>query len=173
MAQTNIVRIGKVSSTDPTTATVKVVFSDLDNMVSDDLPVVYPQANKNKAYAMPDVGENVLCIFIEQGVGDGFCIGCFYTDTETPPTTDQEKVNYTFEDGTVLEYDRKEHKLKADIKGNAEITAENVSLKCTNGSINGENLEISGGNITLSGDITLSGSITLSGPVSCPGYCKC
>jgi len=144
--ETNIVRIGKVSSVDAQNATVKVFFTDLDDMVSTDLPVLFPQCIQNKAYAMPDVGENVLCLFLGHGVGDGFCIGCFYTQSEIPPVAELDKVHYAFSDGTYFEYDRKEHKLKGEIKGDVE-------LKCTTLKIEVEKDVIiqSGTSITLKG----------------------
>ena len=194
MKETNILRIGKVSSTNPKTATVKVVFSDMDNMVSHDLPLLFPQGLKNKVYAMPDVGENVVCLFIEQGVGDGYCIGCFYTDTEIPPVTDQNKVHYAFEDGTWIEYDRCENKLKVNAIGDIEITvaknikieaAKEVSVQCENlggsfktGNISGDNITVSAKSLTatcstgdIQGDnINLSGvTISISGDVSITG----
>ncbi|WP_190283455.1 phage baseplate assembly protein V [Cellulosilyticum sp. ST5] len=165
MKQTNILRIGKVSSTNPKAATVKVVFSDMDNMVSHDLPLLFPQGLKNKAYAMPDVGENVVCLFIEQGVGDGFCIGSFYTLSDTPPVTNQDKVHYSFEDGSHVEYDRSKCKLTVHAVGDVQIEGRNITLSGGTIQINGD--------ITLNGSTTLSGNVSLSGSVSCPGYCKC
>nr|WP_302600028.1 phage baseplate assembly protein V [uncultured Cellulosilyticum sp.] len=200
MKQTNIVRIGKVSSVKAERGTVQVVFADMDNMVSTDLPVLFPQGLKNKAYAMPDVGENVVCIFMEQGVGDGFCLGCFYTPAQPPPIQGAEVVHYAFSDGTYIAYDRKTHKLTADIKeGEVDITAKKVNVDCDilsgackQSTIEGEAFGIGSkmlniscesgeilGNLTLSGDIEitgkiiLSGDIVLSGNITCPGYCKC
>lgn len=180
MEETKIARIGKVSSTDLENARVKVVFSDIDNMVTTDLPVLFPQGLKNKFYAMPDIGENVLCIFIEQGIGDGFCLGAFYTDSVAPPIADQDKVHYAFEDGTYIEYDRKEHRLKADIKGDADIKvknvkveAENVNTKCNTLIARSKEASITAIDVTLAcsaltvnatGNISLKGNkVTLQG----------
>ena len=127
--ETKIIRIGKVSSVDIEKATVKVVFYDMDDMVTTDLPILFPHTLKNKAYTMPDIGENVLCVFIEQGWGDGFCIGCFYTEEVLPPIMDQDKSHFLFSDGTYLEYDRKTHQLIAEIKGDALIKAENIEVE--------------------------------------------
>lgn len=127
--ETKMVRIGKVSSVNIEKARVQVVFEDIDNMVSVDLPLLFPQGLKNKFYAVPDIGENVVCLFIEQGLSDGYCLGSFYTDLVLPPISSQDKVHFTFEDGTFIEYDRKEHKLVADIKGDAELKVKNVSVE--------------------------------------------
>lgn len=180
MKETKMVRIGIVSSTNPENATVTVTFPDIDNMVTTDLPVVFPQGLKNKAYAMPDVGENVLCVFIEQGRGDGFCIGCFYTPDCPPPISDQDKVHYAFEDGTFMEYDRKEHKFTAEINGDADIKVKNVKLEakdieaiCENltasskqATISTEQANITAQSVSLSCeqlDINASGDVTIKG----------
>ena len=187
MKDTKLLRIGIVSSTNPEKATVTVAFPDIDNMVTTDLPVIFPQGLKNKAYAMPDVGENVLCVFIGQGRGDGFCIGCFYTPDCPPPISEKDKVHYTFEDGTFIEYDRKEHKLIADVNGDADIKVKNVKLDAKDIEATCENLKASSKqatvtteqadiiskivtlsceqlNISASGDITIKGKkITLQG----------
>lgn len=188
MKETNIVRVGTVSSVNPNAATVKVIFSDIDDLVSDDLPVIFPQSLKNKAYALPDVGDNVVCIFIEQGIGDGFCIGSFYTPTSKPPVSDPDKIHYMFGDGAYVEYDRKSHKLIVDAKsGSVDVKAksiiaecEELSGACKTCSISGESVgvvcktgNISGDDLVISGNITLRGSITLNGSVNCPGYCTC
>lgn len=55
----NIIRMGRVSVTDPDTMTVKVVFEDKDNLVSDSLPVLARGSSKNRDYWLPDVGEQV------------------------------------------------------------------------------------------------------------------
>ena len=167
--ETNIVRIGKVSVSDPAKATVNVVFSDMDNMVSTNLPIIFPQGLKNKAYAIPDIGENVLCIFLEQGLGDGFCVGCFYTESEVPPVTEQDKVHYAFEDGTFMEYDRKEHKLTAKINGNADIKAKDILIEADNIEGKAKNVDLSCTTLTINstGDISLKGSkIILQGTLN-------
>lgn len=200
MKETTIVRIGKVSSVNAQKGTVQVVFADMDNMVSTDLPVLFPQGLKNKAYAMPDVGENVVCLFMAQGVGDGFCLGCFYTPSAPPPIQETEVVYYAFADGSSIAYDRKAHKLTADIKdGEVDVTANKVNVNCEllsgsckQSTIEGEAFGIGSktlniacesgdisGNLTLNGEITLvgkivlSGDIVLTGNITCPGYCKC
>lgn len=150
MKETKIVRIGTVSSTNPETATVKVVFSDIDNMVTTDLPVIVPQGIKNKYYAMPDVGENVLCIFIGQGVGDGFCLGCFYTPSVIPPVSNQNKVHYAFEDGTFIEYDREEHKLTADVNGDADVKVKKIKIEATDIEATCDNLKGQSKNVEVS-----------------------
>ncbi|WP_425057612.1 hypothetical protein SCACP_21290 [Sporomusa carbonis] len=84
----NIVRVGKVSSVDSATASVRVAFEDRQGMVSYDLPVIVPWSMKNKFHYLPDVGEQVLCLFLPNGNAQGFCLGSFYSDTDMPPAAD-------------------------------------------------------------------------------------
>lgn len=147
--ETKMVRIGKVSSVNIEKARVQVVFEDIDNMVSVDLPLLFPQGLKNKFYAVPDIGENVLCLFIEQGLSDGFCLGSFYTDLVLPPVSNQDKVHFAFEDGTSIEYDRKEHKLVADIKGDAQIQADKIQAECNECTINATTINMNCTNLNI------------------------
>ena len=112
-----------VSSTNPEKATVKVKIPDLDNLISHDLQVVFQKTLKDKEYWLPDVDEEVLCLFLGNGLECGFVLGSLYNAEDKPPVVSQDKRHITFEDGTALEYDRKEHKLKADVKGEVELTA--------------------------------------------------
>ena len=147
--ETKMVRIGKVSSVNIEKARVQVVFEDIDNMVSVDLPLLFPQGLKNKFYAVPDIGENVLCLFMEQGLSDGFCLGSFYTDLVLPPVSNQDKVHFAFEDGTSIEYDRKEHKLVADIKGDAQIQADKIQAECNECTINATTINMNCTNLNI------------------------
>lgn len=61
-----IVRVGRVSTTNVNKNTVTVIFEDRDDSVSGDLQLV----GNNP---MPRVGEQVLCLYIPSA--DGFCLG--------------------------------------------------------------------------------------------------
>lgn len=68
------VRIGVVSSVSPEHYAVRVLCEAEDNMVSDWLPIVVPQSLKNKERILPNVGESVVCVFLDDDV-EGFCLG--------------------------------------------------------------------------------------------------
>jgi phage baseplate assembly protein V len=141
----NLVRVGRVSSINSANATVRVVFEDRENMVSYDLPVIVRQSMSNKEYWMPDVGEQVLCLFLPNGNAQGFCLGSFYSDEDQPPVDDPNKWHVRFEDGTSIEYDRDSHTLTADVKGAVNIIAtEGVTIT---------------GNLQVNGSINATGSI--------------
>ncbi|CVK18456.1 phage baseplate assembly protein V [Sporomusa sphaeroides] len=117
----NLVRVGRVSSRGK--ATVKVVFGDRQNMVSYDLSVLVQQSQENKDWWMPDIGEQVVCLFLPSGNAQGFVLGSFYSDVDEPPVDDMEKRHISFKDGTVLEYDIGTHTLMISAQGPVNIVA--------------------------------------------------
>lgn len=119
----NLIRVGRVSSVDPVTCTVRVAFDDKDDLVSYDLPVIVPQTLKNKDYLIPDVGEQVVCLFLANGLAQGFCLGAIYSEEDTPPVSSPDKRHVSFSDGTSIEYDRSTHTLTIQAVGPINITA--------------------------------------------------
>lgn len=119
----NLARVGRVSSTNPANATVRVVFEDRENMVSYDLPVIVRQSMRSKDYWLPDVGEQVLCLFLPSGNAQGFCLGSFYSEADAPPVNNRNKRHVRFDDGTSIEYDRSTHTLTIHAVGSVNITA--------------------------------------------------
>lgn len=146
----NVARVGRVSSINPGDGTVRVVFEDRQDMVSYDLPVIVRQSLKNKDYFMPDVGEQVLCLFLPSGNAQGFILGAFYSDEDLPPVTDQGKRHVRFEDGTSIEYDRTTHTLSINAQGTINIKASGAITITGNIAING-NITLTGGDVTADG----------------------
>lgn len=152
-----IIKAGIVSSVNPDSCSVRVTFEDTDNAVSYDLPVLQQKTHKDKFYSLPDVGESVLCLFLQNGPQVGFVLGSFYNAQDVVPDGINEDVYCKeFEDGTRLEYDRKEHKLKADVKGTVEIEAEDdITIKSA------KSLHIDTGSAL---NIKTSASVTVDSP---------
>lgn len=119
----NIVRVGEVVSINPAEATAKVRFADADKIVSYDMAVCVSRSLHDMSYDMPDVGQQVLCLFLPNGLEEGFIIRTFYSEADTPPISDPDKHYRKFKDGTVLYYDRAAHVLRADVKGSVNISA--------------------------------------------------
>lgn len=118
----NMIKVGIIESFNEENATARVVFQDI-NIKSYDLPIIVKQSQNNKDYWIPDIGESVLCLFLPTGIESGFILGSYYNKKDRPPVTDQNKRTVKFSDGTILEYDRKTHKLTADVKGDIDIKA--------------------------------------------------
>ncbi|MBI9092725.1 MAG: phage baseplate assembly protein V [Desulfobacterium sp.] len=126
----HFVRVGVVVSTKPETGTVRVQFMDADGMVSHDLPALVPKTMEDKHYHMPDVGEQVLAIFLPLGLEQGFVLGSFYSNSDQVPVQDQNLHHVRFKDGTTVDYDRARHLLKINCVGRVVVNSA-VSVKVT------------------------------------------
>ncbi len=123
----NILKIGKVVARYPEKNTVRVEFERADKSdktVSYELPILQPKTLKDKFYFMPEEGEYVLCLFLPYALDVGFVIGSYYNKVIPTPVSDNNKINATFEDGTVIEYDKKAHKLMIKSVGDIEIVSD-------------------------------------------------
>lgn len=131
-----IVRVGMVTARDPGTMRLQVQCPDTVSgaLVTEWLQTLTPRAKEDAQYDLPDVGDQVLCLFLPNGLEQGFVLGCMFAPatTGTPPVSSGDKWHRKFKDGTTVEYDRAEGKLAADIKGGGilEVTAQGpVSVK--------------------------------------------
>jgi phage baseplate assembly protein V len=150
----NLIRYGKISSVNPSLAMARVAFADKPDgsgnpMISQLLPIIVPGSLKNKHYHIPDVNEDVLCLFLPNGLQRGFILGSFYNVNNPPPVTSGDKEHVTFSDGTVVEYDRAAHALTVNVQGTVNVTA-----------TGGVNVT---GNVNVTGTITASGNVTGGG----------
>ncbi len=127
-----MIRVGKVVAVDDKTAKVRVQIEDADAVVSYWLPVVQQKTQNDKHYWLPDIGELVVCAFYEDDWDTGFVLGAVYNDKDKPPTQTRDKFVIEFKDGTRIEYDRAEHKLHINVKGDILIEADgNMTLKAS------------------------------------------
>lgn len=112
-----MVRIGIVSAVNGEACSARVTFADDDNMVSRDLPIVVIGSSQTKAYWLPEVGTQVLCIFLPNVSGNGFdagfIVGAFYSSIDVPVESDTSVRSITFADGSFIRYEG----------GNIEINA--------------------------------------------------
>ena len=70
-----LIRVGTVSSVNAAAGTVRVAFAAQDDMVTYELPVITRGSNNNKDYWLPDVDEQVFCLFLPTTSGRGLCDG--------------------------------------------------------------------------------------------------
>lgn len=125
-----LARVGFVTARQPERHRVRVELRDTvtSPLVSGWLPVLTPRASADMAFDLPDVGDQVLCLFLGNGLEDGFVLGSMY-GAQTPPVASGDKFHRTFSDGTTIEYDRKAHKLTASVKGDVDVSAtKSISL---------------------------------------------
>lgn len=127
-AMAEMFRVGIVNSIDPQKGTARVRFPDDDDVISYDLQVLHRNTYRNKDYNMPDVGEDVLCLFLANGLADGFILGSIYAGEVTPPEATENKRTVVFSDDTKVSYDRDVHNLSVEIAG-TKITANRKMVK--------------------------------------------
>ncbi len=171
----SLVRVGKVVALLPEKGAVRVEFADLTAndrpLVSAELQVIYSKTHADKEYFLPDLGEQVVCLFLPGGLQTGFVLGSVYSRADSVPVADPDKRHWTFKDGTEIEYDRKTHVLKADVRGDVVVRADK-SVEATAGTdITAE----AGGNITATAgvgvQITAGAPVTVTAPavsIGCP-----
>lgn len=142
-------RVGLVKTLDAASGRVRVTFPDRDQMDSWWLPVVFAKTQNDKAYWMPDVGEQVVCLMDEYDE-DGAVLGSIYSSVDTPPAADPDKLMWNSRDGASFSYDRVAHALQIALPGGGAI-----------------NLTANGAAIAIdtSGDITITagGQVKLAG----------
>lgn len=156
-----LVKVGEVSSVDYEKGTARVVFDDEEGFVSNDLQVLQRNTQENQDFWMPDVGEDVVCLFLPNGMEDGFIVGSFYADEITPPESGENKRYIKFKDESEIEYDWEKHRLFARVgKTQVEVTGNSVHIS------GAENVKVSVPNIEFVGDLKVSGNISANGEVT-------
>ena len=70
---------------------VRVKLLDRQGMITGFLPVLVPAAKEFQVCSLPQVGDNVLVLFLPQGPEDGFVLGSFYHEQKPPPRKDHKK----------------------------------------------------------------------------------
>lgn len=113
-------RVGLVKQLDPAQAKVRVVFPDYDQMVSYWLPILVAKSQDDKAYWMPDLGEQVVCLMDRRDEA-GAVLGAIYSSADAAPVNSADKWHVTFKDGAAMEYDRAAHVLDLKLADSAEI----------------------------------------------------
>lgn len=151
--QNTALRFGHVKEYDAGKHMAKVTFPDM-GIVSGWMPILVPNSLRNHDELHLDAGEHVACLCAGTGTECGVILGAFYDNSNKPPVKDQDIRSVTFDDGTTITYDRKEHVMTLSGAQAVTLAADNITL--------------SGQRITFSG-----GHIDLDGSVTCPGYCRC
>lgn len=136
-----LIRVGTVSSVNAAAGTVRVAFAAQDDMVTYELPVITRGSKNNKDYWLPDVDEQVLCLFLPntsgRGVCDGFVLGTFYSSVDAPVENSGDVHAVKYGDGTIIKHDRSTGKLTINATGDIDIIAGgNVTINGTTINLN-------------------------------------
>jgi phage baseplate assembly protein V len=136
----NLIRIGTVSSINYRQGKLRVCFEDQDSIVTDELPML------SFEYEMPKIGEPVLCLFLGNGISNGFCLGRYYYDSDLPVEYGQDIYFKRLLKDATIKYDR---------------AAKTYTLIAKEIVFNG-NLQING-NLSVSGNTSIGGNATIGG----------
>jgi phage baseplate assembly protein V len=161
---------GVVVAVDEQSARVRVQFADLDDLISDWLPVMQEFCVGNQQYRLPDNGSQVVCL-MDENYEAGVVLGAIYSDADPPPVTNANLFYKKFADGTVLQYDRAGHKLTVDVKGEidaradiqAVITSPLVKAVASTKVVCDTPLTECTGNLSVAGGITCVGTYGATG----------
>ncbi len=125
-----MVRTGTVSAVYPKTDTVRVVFDDKDNTTSPELHVLHRFSGKNKDYWMPDLGDQVLCIFNnnDKNFSTGWVLGSYFTEKQPPQVASADIMRIDFADGSYIEVNRADGSLQVNFTGPVTINGSTIHL---------------------------------------------
>lgn len=162
-----LIRVGKVSSIDAAKCTARVTFEDNDDLVSDDLPIITRNTLFNKDYWMPDINEQVLCLFLPIGVSQGFVLGSFYSAADLPIENSGDVTSIQFKDGSKISFDRSTGILSVEIKNQINIKSPKINFTTSEftvdspksiftGLVTAKNVQTTG-NVVAAGDVSDSG----------------
>ena len=143
--------IGTVQEIDAARMMARVKFNERGGLLSWWLPVGVDFAHDNRAYRMPDIGDQVACLMDERWEA-GVIAWSLYGGPKTPPEQSPDVHACHYSDGTIVRYNRATHTLDILAQGAIHITATQPVM------IQAPSVAITG-NLSVSGNITATGSI--------------
>jgi phage baseplate assembly protein V len=157
----NEIRVGKISSVDYTSGTVRVVYEDQDDAVTRPIPLL------SFEYLMPEVDDMVLVLHLSNGTEAGVVIGRPWSDQRVPPESGQGLYRKDFHNEVgkaFLRFSEKDNETMTLHVKNLVIEAENVTAKAEKDIV----LDATG-NVTIkaAGALTVKGSsATIDAPAT-------
>jgi len=182
-----VIRVGEGTSVDAASHKAAVTFDDDDGQTSGMLPVIIPNTLENHDHCLPDIGEDVLCLFLPTGTEEGFILGSFYAGNVTTPESSVDVRAVTFKDETRIAYDRSTHEYTIDIQDtHIQANQQNIEMESptqihlttqtllltiggTTMTLNGSSATIDTSDITFTGNMDVTGTLHTSGDISTAG----
>ena len=122
----NEIRVGKISSVDYPSGTVRVVYEDQDDAVTRPIPLL------SFEYLMPEVDDMVLVLHLSNGTEAGIVIGRPWSDQRVPPENGKGLYRKDFHNKVgkaFLRFSEKDSETMTLHVKNLVIEAENVTAK--------------------------------------------
>lgn len=136
-----MLRFGIISQINPQTVQARVIFGD-DESTSFWLPILQTKTMKDKFYAMPDIGEQVVCL-MDENSEDGVVLGSIYSTEDTPVVSTEKQISLNLENNSLINIDKETNTLT--------VTFQHINL---NGNINHNGMLINTDGIKSNSDIS-------------------
>ena len=133
----NVARYGTITEADYTGETagfpaIRVQIQG-DEILSDWVPWFSPRAGKDRVWDPPEVGEVVMLLAPSGDLANGVAIPGLFSDNNANGDRDGLQ-RRTYDDGTVIEYDREAHKLTIDAtasSGQVLVKSQSVTVEAS------------------------------------------
>ena len=125
----SVVRVGIVSEVIPADCAARVVFEEKDETTSPILPVLTRGGKVNRDFWLPDIGEQVVCLFAanDKNHSTGWVLGAHYkAGAGNADSVDKRRID--FSDGSFVEFDRATGGLTIQCTGEVVINGRTISL---------------------------------------------
>ena len=99
-----MLKFGIVTNINPTLAQARVQFAD-DDILSYWLPILQQKTQKDKFYAIPDIGEHVACL-MDDNSEEGVILGAIYSALDSTPASSKTQLMIKFEDESFIQFDK-------------------------------------------------------------------
>lgn len=125
-----MLKFGIVTNINPALAQARVQFAD-DDILSFWLPILQQKTQKDKFYAIPDIGEHVACL-MDENSEEGVILGAIYSALDEPPASSKNQLMIKFEDESFINFDKETGVLTLKFKGIEVISDVNQTGKLKN-----------------------------------------
>lgn len=125
-----MLKFGIVTNINPALAQARVQFAD-DDVLSFWLPILQQKTQKDKFYAIPDIGEHVACI-MDENSEEGVILGAIYSALDDTPASSKNQLMIKFEDESFIKFDKETGILTLKFKGIDVISDINQTGKFQN-----------------------------------------
>ena len=99
-----MLKFGMVTNINPALAQARVQFAD-DDVLSYWLPILQQKTQKDKFYAIPDIGEHVACL-MDENSEEGVILGAIYSALDSTPANSKNQLMIKFEDESFIKFDK-------------------------------------------------------------------
>ena len=111
----NVIMAGQVVELDSSRARVRVQAGDT---TTDWIPCITRRASNDRTWHVYEPGEQVMLAAPGGDLNHAVVLGAYYRDAFPAPADTEDVRRVIFKDGTIEEYDRKEHRWLLDMRAN-------------------------------------------------------